>query len=117
MVPNTGQVSMKSKREIIDEAAHLLTKELTDQGKLIEAGFVMFRHYAMAKDAPPIQVSEMHLAFMAGAEYVFSSLMNILDPGDEPTTADLRRMDQINAEIERWRALLSERIDSVKGHA
>lgn len=86
-----------------------LTKELIDQGKIIEAGFALFRKYIIADGAPPLQVDEMRMAFMAGAEHVFSSLMNVLDPGDEPSARDLKRMDLIAAEIERWRAVVSER--------
>jgi hypothetical protein len=37
----------------------------------------------------------MQLAFMAGAEHVWSSVINMLDPGEEPTDADMRRMDLI----------------------
>jgi hypothetical protein len=87
-----------------------LTKKLTDEGKLIEAGFEAYRHLVIAKDAPPIQVSEMRLSFMAGAEYLFSSVMTILDPGEEPTATDLRRMDQIHQELEAWRALFKAKL-------
>jgi hypothetical protein len=106
-----------SNAKLIEEAARNLTKELTDKGKLIEAGFVIFAHYAVPKDAPPIQLTEMRLAFMAGAEHVFSSIMNILDPGEEPTAADLTRMDLIHREIDEWRAKLSERLNPAQGKA
>lgn len=106
-----------NKARMIEEAASQATKELTDQGKLIEAGFAAFRVMVMAKDAPPIQISEMRLAFMAGAEHVFSSIMNILDPGEEPTPADLRRMDLIDKEIGEWRGRISERVQPSQGRA
>lgn len=106
-----------SKRRVIDQAAHDLTKELTEHGKLVEAGFALFAHYTIAKDAPSVQLSEMRLAFMAGAEHVFSSIMNMLDPGDEPTAADLRRMELISKEIDGWRAKLSERVQPAQGRA
>jgi hypothetical protein len=108
---------MASKAKLIEQAASDLTKEFTDRGKLVEAGFAAFREYVIAKDAPPLQVSEMRLAFMAGAEHVFSSIMNILDPGEEPTEADLRRMDLIHKEIDEWRVKLSERVDPIQGRA
>lgn len=106
-----------SKARLIERAASDLTKELTDKGRLVEAGFAAFRHYVMPNDAPPIQVSEMRLAFMAGAEHVFSSIMNIMDPGEEPTDADMRRMSLIQTEIDHWRATLSERFDPAQGRA
>lgn len=106
-----------SKRERMEQAASDLTKGLTDQGKLIEAGFVLFANYVIPKGAPPAQYTDMRLAFMAGAEHVFSSIMNVLDEGDEPTADDLRRMDLIHRELEAWRAKLSERIQPSQGSA
>ena len=73
-----------SRREEIQKIAAELTKELTDQGKIIEAGFAAFRHLAMSKTAPPLQVSEMRLAWMAGADHLFLSILPIMDPGTEP---------------------------------
>lgn len=106
-----------SRRKLIEEAAHHVTKEFTDRGKLIEAGWAAFAHYVLAKDAPPIQVREMRLAFMAGAEHLFDSIMNILDPGEEPTDADLRRMDMIGKEIEEWRGKVLQAIQPAQGSA
>lgn len=106
-----------NKTKLIEQAAHDVTKHLSDQGKLVEAGFAAFRYLAMAKDAPDIQVNEMRLAFMAGAEHLFSSIMSILDPGEESTDADLRRMDLIDAELDSWRGRLSERVQPSQGRA
>ena len=100
-----------------EQAASALTKELTERGKLVEAGFAVFASCVIAKDAPPVQLSEMRLAFMAGAEHVFSSIMNMLDEGAEPTDADLRRMDLIHKEIEEWRGRISERVQPAQGRA
>lgn len=106
-----------SKARLIEQAASDLTKGLIDRGKLIEAGFAAFAHYVIPKDAPPVQLREMRLAFMAGAEHVWSSVMNMLDPGEDPTTADLRRMDLIQREMDEWRGKLSERVDPAQGRA
>ena len=106
-----------SRAKQIEQVASDLTKELTDKGKLIEAGFVVFARYVIPKDAPPIQLGEMQLAFMAGAEHVFSSIMNILDPGEEPTDADMRRMDLIQRELDEWRGRLFDRINPPQGRA
>ena len=79
-----------------------LTKDLTDKGLLIEAGFAALRHMAIAKDASAEQVDEMRGAFFAGAQHLFASIMSILDPGDEePTENDLRRMSLITDELAR----------------
>jgi hypothetical protein len=76
-----------------------LSKELTDKGKLIEAGWVGMRLACDLADAPPDQLHEMRMAFFAGAQHLFSSIMTILEPGEDPTEADLGRMDQIDKEL------------------
>ena len=106
-----------NKARLIEAAAHDVTKELTDKGRLIEAGFAAFAHFTIPKDAPAIQLREMQLAFMAGAEHLFSSIMSILDPGEEPTEADLGRMDLIQKELDDWRGSISERVQPSQGRA
>ena len=106
-----------NKAQLIEAAAHDVTKELADKGQLIEAGFAAFAHFTIPKDAPVIQLREMQLAFMAGAEHLFSSIMSILDPGEEPTEADLGRMDLIQKELDDWRGRISERVQPSQGRA
>lgn len=86
------------------DRAHLerLTRELTDSGKLIEAGWVSLRVATDLIDAPADQLREMRMAFFAGAQHLFGSIMNILDPGAEPTDKDLARMDLIDKELKRF---------------
>jgi hypothetical protein len=107
----------ESKRRRLEQAATDLTRVLTDKGKLIEAGFTAFAKFVISPDAPPIQLSEMRLAFMAGAEHVWSSMLNLLDEDKEPTADDMRRMEMIQREIDEWRAILSNRVDPPKGSA
>src|SRR5262249_24619153 len=104
---------MSADRELVEA----LSRKLTDEGKLIEAGWVAFRAFVIPRDAPDVQVSEMRLAFMAGAQHLFGSIMTILEPGAEPTDADLRRMDQIASEMQGVVAPLTMRGLKVKGHA
>lgn len=82
-------------RDVVDE----LTRMLTDQGRLIEAGWVSLRIMSVPDDAPPIQIDEMRNAFFAGVQHLFHSIMTILDPGEEPTEADLTRLDKIDNEL------------------
>lgn len=81
------------------EQAANFQRALTDEGKLIEAGWESFRWMVIPVGAPEIQVREMRGAFFAGAVQLFSSLMSILEPGAEPTDADLGRMDAISKEL------------------
>src|SRR4249919_1634430 len=75
-------------------------KRLADEGKLIEAGWVGLRLAVGLENAPAEQLREMRLAFLGGAQHLFSSVMNVLEPGAEPTDADLQRMHLIADELE-----------------
>jgi hypothetical protein len=94
-----------------------LTKRLADEGKLIEAGWVGLRLFVGLENAPPAQLDTMRLAFMAGAQHLFASMMSMMDPGTEETEADLRRMDLIHEELETFRKELELRAARSKGSA
>jgi hypothetical protein len=96
----------------------LLTRRLVDEGLLIEAGWVGLRIACQLEDAPKIQLDEMRNAFFAGAQHVFHSITGgLLDPGSEPTDADLRRMDQIDQELRRFITEFSARNLPTSGSA
>jgi hypothetical protein len=86
----------------IRELADSLAKRLTHEGKLIEAGWIGYNHLALSKDAPQIQRDECRMAFFAGAQHLFGSMLGILEEDRDPTPADLERMSQINAELEAF---------------
>lgn len=86
-----------------------LQRQLADDGKLIEAGWVSLRLMAMPSDAGPTQISEMRMAFMCGAEHLFRSIMGVLDPGDDMTERDAIRMQKIDDELTAFRAELEKR--------
>lgn len=86
-----------------------LERQLVDDGKLIEAGWVGLRLIALAPDAGALQLQEMREAFFAGAQHLFSSLMGVLDEDSEPTDADMKRMDQIDAELRAFIVDFSKR--------
>ena len=109
------QEALMRNKQIGRAAFNALARDLIDKGLLIEAGFAGLRAQAsrvtraqrtMHPDAPPDQVREMRMAFFAGAQHVFGSIMQALDPGAEPSEADFSRMDKIAAElhafIEQW---------------
>ena len=101
------------------DRSHLerLSRELTDQGKLIEAGWVGLRLAAIPSDAGRTQLEEMRQAFFAGAQHLFSSIMTILDPDAEPTEKDLERMDLIDKELRAFIADFEMRHVPTKGTA
>lgn len=86
-----------------------LEKDLLNEGKLIEAGWIGLRIAAVPLDAPAIQLEEMRNAFFAGAQHLLSSIMSILDLGNEPTEADMARMALIQDELDRFIEVFSAR--------
>lgn len=94
-----------------------LSQRLTDHGKIIEAGWIGLRIACIDASAPEIQVNEMRMASMAGARHLFSSVMTILDPGDEPTDADLKRMELISNELDEFGRSFELRFGKTSGSA
>lgn len=62
-----------------------------------------WRSYAEAvipPDAPDVQRIESRRAFYAGARSAMAGLMSFLDPGEEPTQADLDKMTALMKELD-----------------
>jgi hypothetical protein len=94
-------------RQIVDEVSKMLAAE----GKLIEAGFVGYRKFVMSPDAPQIQIDECRFAFFAGAQHLFASINSIMGSNQEPTENDMRRMDQMHAELQKFAKELELRVN------
>lgn len=86
----------------VNEFINRVTKDASDQGRLIEVGWLSLRAMAIPDNASDIQVREMRKAFFAGAQHLYASIMGILDPGQEPTEADMSRMRLIDSELRGW---------------
>lgn len=86
------------------DKAHLkrAMQELTDKGKLIEAGWISLRLAALPLNTPADQLEEMRSAFFAGAQHLFASIIEVMTAGDEVTEADLARMALIDAELREF---------------
>ncbi|MGX9432410.1 MULTISPECIES: hypothetical protein [Bradyrhizobium] len=95
-----------------------LSKELAEAGKLIEAGWIGYRIAVVPPDAPLVQLEECKLAFFAGAQHLFRSLMTVFDPGgEEPTEADMRKIDLIDKELRRFAEQWELQFSKAKGSA
>lgn len=79
-----------------------MSREFTDQGKLIEAGWISLRLTAIHPNASANQLEEMRMAFFAGAQHLFGSIMSILEPDAEPTEKDEQRMEMIHNELNKF---------------
>lgn len=102
-------------RALSPEQLTELVRKLTDEGKLVEAGWIGLCLAIMPTDAPAIQVREMRKAFFAGAQHVFSSILAVMDDDREPTEADMRRMTNISDELTKFADELRVQIQG-KGH-
>lgn len=91
-----------------------LTKALNDEGKIIEAGWVSYQLLVIPSHASQVQITESRQAFFAGALHLFSSIMTVLESGEEATPADLRRMDKIHEELNKFSASLLAQIKQGK---
>lgn len=89
---------------------------LADKGKVIEAGWEGLRLAVLPMEAPPVQISEMRMAFFAGAQHLFSSILSVLEQDAEPTENDLRRMSLIHKELQKFEHEFALRAAKVGGH-
>lgn len=102
-------------RTMFEELAVELSKQLVDRGKIVEGGFAGFA--TTMPNASEHQISDMRIAFFAGAAHLFRSMMVVLDSGEEPTEQDVARMGRINAEVEQFEAWFKANCMKTKGNA
>jgi hypothetical protein len=89
----------EQQQQRIHELADKLAKDLVKAGKLIEGGWYGYRALCVPHEASDVQVFETRMAFFAGAQHLWGSIMGIMDADREPTQADMDRMDAIDHEI------------------
>jgi hypothetical protein len=104
----------KINREQFLHLVNETTKKLADEGLLITAGWVGFQMMVLPANATPAQINVCRMAFMTGAQHLFSSMLAIMDPGTEPTEKDLHKMDLIDKELEAFAREMHRRMDEVK---
>lgn len=97
--------------------ANLVAEKFTQEGLLIAAGFAAFHATVISPYAPEDQVREMRFAFFAGAQHLFASIIGILDPGQDPTDDDFKRMDLIAGELNAFADELELRLATPEGRA
>lgn len=76
-----------------------ITKKLTDEGRIIEAGWKSYQLLVIPPNAPQVQFDESRNAFFAGAQHLWGSIFSMLDADAEPTDADLERFGHIEKEM------------------
>jgi hypothetical protein len=99
-----------------NKAASIITRMLADEGKLLEAGWQVYRLLCLRM--PPHENREdLQEAFMAGCEHTFASMIGMLDSEEEPTDADMQRMNMLHAELEPITAKLKLKYGRTAGRA
>lgn len=78
--------------------------------RLISKAWEGYRRHVLPSDAPEVQVTECRQAFYAGASVLFQSLLGTLDPGLEPTDADMVRMESIDKELREFGQELDRKV-------
>jgi len=78
-----------------------------DKGRIVEGGWRAYEHLIMPQDASDTQRAEMRKAWFLGAEHIFSTIMMVMDPGQEPTARDLERMSKLHWELEQFKRELA----------
>lgn len=92
------------RREAIGKLADEMAGRFIDRGKIIEMGFAAMiqQTYPGWQTMPKQQLDDLRCAFFGGAQHLMGSIMGTLDPGQEPTERDMRRMDLIHHELEAF---------------
>jgi hypothetical protein len=98
------ELGERNRRKEAEALSAKLAKGMADEGLLINGGWLLFEAVFM----PPGSVSEqqrhdMRMAFMAGADHLWSGLMVTMDQGDTPTANDDARMMLIQNELDLFR--------------
>jgi len=69
---------------------------------LVNAGWRSYKRHVLHPDAGPRQIRETKKAFYAGAVLLLENILLSLDPGTEPTDADMKRLSDVQAELEEF---------------
>lgn len=69
--------------------------------RVVAEAWRAFERQVIAEGSPEIQRREMRSAFYAGAIVLFQSILAI-DPGEEPTAADVLKMDALDQELKQY---------------
>jgi hypothetical protein len=91
----------------MDENTHAelikITRELEDEGRQVEAGWQVFRVLTMRHCTSIVELDKAREAFFAGAQHLFASILEgCSEPDADDRTDELKRMDKISAELDRF---------------
>ena len=70
--------------------------------KIIDTAWRSYAEQIIPVNAPDVQRQELRRAFYAGAASMFGGIMAMLEPGTEPTDADLENMNALQGELDQY---------------
>jgi biotin synthase-like enzyme len=94
-------------KEEVEEVA----RDLCARGQILLAGWIAYKHLVVGQHAPAPQLEIARMAFYAGAQHLFGTLLALLDPDAEPTERDLHMMQSVNSELEAYLATFKAKHD------
>ena len=74
----------------------------------LAAAWTAFEQSVFSPEIGAVQRREMRRAFYCGAHELFATILQMLEPGEEATEADLTKMHDLNNELERFATDLKE---------
>ena len=104
-------------KSIVNELAAEITKRFTDEGQLIAAGWAAFQCLVASKHQHIPAHQQIRLAYLSGAQHLWGSIFANLDPDEEPTEQDMRRMAMVEQEMERIYGELQDFFMPAKGRS
>jgi hypothetical protein len=76
-----------------------IARRLADEGKLIEAGWLIHRQMLLPDVRLISDIDRYKDTWDASAQHLFCCIFDMMEGGDDETPNDLRRMDNVNAEV------------------
>ena len=84
--------------------------------KYIQSGWASYQKCVIPEDASPVQIKETRQAFFSGAAVLFWTLMTGLDEDREPTDDDMRKMEDLQKEIDAFGQKLDFDLLGIRRH-
>ena len=105
----TNQNDQRAK-QVVGAIADYITKKAADKGKIIEFGFraLMESAWPTATDE---QKEELRMAFFAGAQHLWGSMISLVESGEEASAEELRRIILIDAELNSFIREFKEKLE------
>ena len=72
---------------------------MSQRAKLLAAGWDKYRSRVISHEASEAQIKECRRSFYAGAHLLLCDILDLLDPGDEPTQEDLMMVEDLQQEL------------------